>query len=740
MSAGEPVQLIKPRRHVVSVIPSKAVERQTLKPVLKFSVASESVGLNDIINQKQSKTANTTVDKKPMSNNEHKSKSRSTDKYAFQSETKDVSASSTLADSLVFLLCNLESVTELASGEDTIEMLQEGSNSQAFIDFLTAARAYSTSKNGSIDKLLPLLTSVNPQDKMKELLGILSGSFQTSILQDYDPYSGSVGELAATFAEEAKSNGFNKESAPLSHLLLGLLSIDLGLQSDQQQEAASTPSSQIIEKINSAGFDCRFARQLVRLVLRDVHADLLPGNGDDVADGIVEKFTSLLLKKLNSQSENLSKDIGQETQIPLVQSSFNRFDFTNNFSIGLFELGLALNRCITRRNFHFILPNGKRITHKSQNSLTAVNIPVLRGNGNTTEDLAYPTVLDAVNQIQSKETFATSDFDWICLNYNITQNQLEWLAKDQSLSSSSQEHSKSSYFVGFSHSQNITLESLKESIIVPLSNRQARYMGTTRMDNLNLFVGRSADATIDELLKYLNTVLREQILISEDVSLADIKFESLNGPQFAQPTEGSQKVKDLMLQVGWTQKVHENQVCPFVCSYRIRHALPDSEAKSAHLIIEENRVLSTQMLKTSLTSFLQLIFKEIANDSLCRVSDSCILAGQPLEYWLPTLLIVDVHKFAASVVDSKSNLDVKELATLVQEAGLTFNAKYMLKGLILSKSDANEDIYYPATVDHIKMTAMQYFNDSRGMKLSAVKDSDIRYAVFERSTVDIESE
>lgn len=724
-------QLSKGKKHATGMIPTKAVERQTLKSVTKFH--------SDILDH-DGKMANITD--KAMTNKvqgnagliEGKIKMKATEKYRFRCEEKASGDFSTLVDSLVFLLCNLEGFVELASGDDIIEMLQESKGSKPIVDFLNVVKTYCGGKGASIEQLLPLLSSSNPQSAMRELLSTLSASFQASILHDDEQYQGTIGDLAVCLAKHARSVEIDEEASPITSLLLELLNADL------KSSAREATDATIKQTMDGLAFESIFARQLFRLVLRDVHSDLLPGNEDDFGDSLVDKFNSLLLTKLKTQSSTACKDIGQEVHIDKVDTTFSRFDFSNTLTVGLLEIGLEMNKCVSRKDFHFMLPNGKRITHKLQNSLVAVNIPTLRGESQSTEDLVYPTVLDAVNQIQGKESFASTDFDWICLNYNMTNKVFEWLARDQPLCRNSQEYSKSSYFVGFAQSSTYDMESLRRSIMVPLSNKSARHVATMRVDNMNLFMNQSLDCTVQDLLNYLNSTLNEQRVIAEDIKVSDIKFESLSESVSVKPTSGNQKIKDLIQKVGWTQAAQENQTCPFICSYKIKHPLPEAEARSAHLVIEETRVHSSQSLKTSLTSFLQLIFKEIISDNLIKAQNSCFLAGQPLEYWLPAILIVDVSKYAASVVNSKSNIDIKQLEQLISSASLSFNTRYTLRGMISSSIDYDAINYYPSIIDTIKSTAMHYYDGCRRSMLDDVNDDHVVYAVFDRLMVDVDKD
>ena len=723
--------LAKGKKLVSGTIPTKAIGRHTLKPAFKYKSNKESMTAGDASNIQAVKQLNT------HSMMQTKAKLRSTDKYVFQSEIQAPGCPSTLADSLVFLLCNLESVTELASVDDIYDILSTTPAGMPMHHFIDTVRSFTSGKDASASAMLSLSYGTDSMTTMTSVIDMMYASMQACVLDGSNDDCASIGDMAVDVVQSSRRDVEcgGVVDGEVTGLLLGLLGVDVGVEGSE--ELLGMGDDQVKATLDEKGFESLFASQLVRLVMRDVKADLLPGNGDDVADGIVEKFTSLLVTKFRSQSENSSKLVGQQVHISKLQSSFTRYDFTNNFSIGILELGIDLIKSITRKNFHFILPNGKRITHKSQNSLTSVSIPGLSQDDDVNHDLAYPTVADAVSQIQGKETFAIADFDWICLNYNITLGCFEWLSRGQPLSSRCQEHCKSTYFIGFDHGRSVSLDVLKASIMVPLTNRPARCVSIMRLDNVNLYLSSRIDASVADLVSHLNTMLRAQKMIRDDVHVSDIKFESLTDARAVRPISGGQKVIDLLQQVGWLQTAHQNQLCTVICSYKIRHPNTDKEAQSGELVVEENRISSSQTLKASITSFMQLVFNEIISDNCIFVNGSCYLQGKPLEFWLPAILVVDVRKYAVSVLNSKDSLNLKALKDLVQQTGLSFNTRYAIKGLILSRTDNGAEDYLPVTVDIIKSLATEYYDGCHKSKLASIRDTDIRFAVFERSAVDI---
>lgn len=418
-----------------------------------------------------------------------------------------------------------------------------------------------------------------------------------------------------------------------------------------------------------------------------------------------------------------------------LQGNMSRFDFTNNLSVGIVEMNTELFANTCRKDYYFVLPNGKKIVYKSQASLTTVNAPKLRDSGEEPADFIYPTVNDAVNQIEGKETFASSDYDWVSLTYNFHDRCFEWLAKEQAKGDSVVNHAKASYFIGFDTLKNISGPVLKQGLVVPLSNKNASSVAIMRLDNLNLFVSPSTEATIQDLLDYLNNVLTQQKLTAKPVEANHLRFESLHNE-----TSISVKAEDSLLEVlkkvGWTQEGNHQQKGSFVCSYKIRYPMPDSEAKAGHLYHEERRTLAKHTLKTSLTSFYQFIFRELFSSQLMKTAGRHFIAGQPLEFWLPSVLLLDVRKFSASIVDVKGGLDLKELAPLIEEVGVSFNTKYNLVGAIL-KSPVPPPDNFPCKISGKE--ALVFFDGTIKKAVKDLNDAAIEFVLLVRAHVDVET-
>lgn len=739
-AASQLQKLSRPKGIPISAIPTKAHARGTVKN-FKLTVNTGNAGQTELLTSNQTLGKRETAISSQPSNPIVKIKNKSTDKYLFQSEQKDYKVGTTLADAVSFLLCSLERVEEQSQSEDMAELLGGSSQGAFFSEFLETVKAFKGNKRASINKLIEVATSNQPDGMLKQLLSELSKSLQLC-LHPAEEELKSLGRLASDFISQASSSKISEDDTPCTWLLLSLLGEDLGLGKDSVDKVKQSDSHQVTQKMDQLGFNSLFARQTYRLMQRDVHHNLLPGNGEDAVDSLVEGFTAAFVAQLTQakKGSDISELIGQTTIINKLGTKFSRYDFTNNFTVGLLQFDVDLISSTSRKTFVFVLPNGKKIVHNCQHTLTGVCITSLRNSGDYVEDLTYPTVLDGVNQIQRKEAFAGSDFDWIGMNYNMYTKKFEWLAKDQSLNSKAYNHSKTNFFIGYDSTYNVTLEGLKSSVIVPLSNKRSDFIHTMRFDNINLFVSPNSDCTVDDLLKYLNACLKAQLLIAGDVTIKDLLFESLTSDTVLEPSAGTQKIKDLISQVGWSKEDQEQQACAYYCYFKIRHPMPDSESRASHLIVEENRFSSTQILKVSLSSYLQLMFREFMNTGLIKAGNSYCLAGQPLEYWMPTVLIIDLRKYSSTIVDAKHNIDLKELAKLAEEIGLSFNSKYMLRGLINSTKVVGGEDYYPVLVDTIKGTVVQYYDGATKNKLAFVRDIDIRYAFFERCAVDVIAE
>lgn len=154
--------------------------------------------------------------------------------------------------------------------------------------------------------------------------------------------------------------------------------------------------------------------------------------------------------------------------------------------------------------------------------------------------------------------------------------------------------------------------------------------------------------------------------------------------------------------------------------------------------IKNNILNNNDMLKSNITGFFDFLFKESFGQQPRKVRGLPMYAHQPLGYFLPAILIVDVRAIASNLVNPKTGVSFNVFKKILIETDILLNEQYVLRGLVCCTKETLTDkpspVCYAVKVDGD--TATGYLGQARSFPVNKLDDRFVIAMVLERKEVD----
>lgn len=676
--------------------------------------------------------------------------------YQFSFLSDSFCTEDTLLDALVYLLSSNEKIGELAEDPEVIEFVNQTEVSKIFQEFLATTHKIRTLGSASISEIKQIMNrkrSVSKHNIIKDFLGSLSVGMKIPLLDEACSditCTDTFAEMVTAFKDAylSDSHQVNLEDKKVCNLLVALLFKDLypkGKSASLLTDLKATTTKQIAAVYSEQGdgqFKTLLAKQLIRLIHSQAPEDL---EMDDLSDDLCSKFKMLLDNRLKSSKNDFEtlRHIGQSCYSHSLDSNYTLFDLTPSFNIGFFNIKMQFTCNQSRRNLLYYLPSGKNFKIKKLAILSSVEIPKL-----TEEEEAgfkYPTVLDSVAKLEAKEKFAVSDYDWIQLSYNISDACFNWLAGHQSNHRGFESQTNTNLYFSY----NNQFANLKKCLLIPLSDvRDLTNWNVARRCSFDLFVTDDVGSTVGDLLKFIEKRLAVNGL--KDIALrhSDLEFRLLNARNLKNsiiPATASENLLEIITKLDANAKAKSestSQTISYICSFSNKKLRKETVQSTQNIsvnlskeeIIKMNSFNNNDMLKSTLTSFFDFFLGLAFKDNYLRILSQHYYGGQNASYWLPNIMIIDVSRISAHLVDPKKDVELVQLATAVKEMQLLATNKYSVRGFICSavKQATGQEYYYPVTVKSARSPCIGQRENMVVSSLNDIDDSAVKFVILNR--------
>ena len=673
---------------------------------------------------------------------------RSTPDYQFQVEMAAHDHAFSLVDSLVFLLAETEHFKSLAEDQEVMDLVEGHEEGQPFAEFIKIVRKFISGDSANMGGLKKFLTCKNSDFKVDELLNVLTCSLKRSLFkamevepaEDEDVPLNILETIISEFAE----NSLSWEDKSLGALLFNTLYKDLELtghklvDGENRLEVLQSKLKQLKEAIQRKKSSSYFILTLTRFGLGETLENISP---DDLGDRAVETYKQLICKKLKEcRSSEYAAALSQAH--PLKFSTFSRFDITPNCNIGTIFLKMHFLTSVATKSMSFFLPNGKKYEIEHQQLLGDLEIP-----GITDEPdfdsiaLSKPKVLDSVKRLESREAFAVSDYDWIQLNFNSYQKFFTWCTGNEEQQRFAE--GQVNFNLLFSYSEKF--KDIDNCLKIPIFSKTFSNLPVFKSCFMDLFITSNENSTIADLITFLRERAQVQNLDTKDITWKNLIFLRLDKKFSIRPKSDRDRLRDLVTKV--TEKLappgekYGNRAIHYFCKLDGKSvndsAVQNSEEKKTNETLEEViKLQSKEVIKLEPTSFYDYLYRVSFRKQRAILSDVHFYKSQPVSFYLPAILIVNVGKVSSYVIDPKKGINFDMFKSAVAEMGLLLNHKYELRGLICEWKE-DPSVFYPIKVDWVNKKATGYLGIKVEFELSKLRDCQVRYMVLQRAELEV---
>ena len=669
--------------------------------------------------------------------------------YKFQVELYEKGKDYSLVDSLLFLLCNTESILVLAEDDDILNNAKSTDNLGALSSFFEMVRKVNSEGNaGNMDDMKKYLTSAEGPSGIEEVFALIASGMRQTLfkMMEVEPaeVDTSIADLIEMIVSDYRENGLsvsdNNVSASLVwRLYRDLLSIGhMEVEGEDKVEALYN-NIEVLKKAvtRSPQISC-FVQHLARLSINDTVFDSL--DMDETGERVVGVYRTILFRDLKQTGQSEYLRVVSQQQ-PLKYSSFNRYDLTQNHSIGTLTLKMNFLTSITCRSMVFFLPSGKKYEIEHQRVLSNVEIPGITDNSEYDQYfLRRPSVLDSVAKLESREKFAISDYDWVQLNFNAYQNFLTWVHGSEEMFRFIEGQINPNLLFSYS----IKFKDLVSSIKIPIFSKTHSNLPEFKNSFMDLYITENKDSTMQDLVNFLVERSNIQGLDSTDIKWNALSFVRLDTKLEVKAQSKNDKLVDLVKRVN--QKVpietgiYKNRTIHFFCKLTGKSvndsAINKNEEKKTNETLEEViKLTSTETIKVEPTNFLDYLLKVSFKKMKVMDNQMYFFRNQLATFYLPKILLLSVEKIAPHVIDPKKNLSFDMFRSLLEEMKMYMSAEYMLKGVICDTAK-DPNLYYPIKVDPFLQTCTGYLGKQMEFSLKDLNDAHVKYILFERKEAD----
>ena len=543
---------------------------------------------------------------------------------------------------------------------------------------------------------------------------------------------------------EFAENSLSWEDKSLGALLFNALYKDLELtgyklvEDENRLEALQSRLEDLKAAIQRRKSASCFFLTLTRFALGDSLENV---STDDLGDRAVEALKPLLFKKLKQcRPSEYAAALSQAH--PLKFTTFSRFDLTPNCTIGSIFLKMHFLTSVATKSMSFFLPNGKKYEIEHQQLLSNLEIPGISDEPEFDSiPLSKPKVLDSVKRLESREAFAVSDYDWVQLNFNSYKKLFTWCTGNEEQQRFAE--GQVNFDLLFSYSEKF--KNIEACLKIPIFSKTFSNLPVFKSCFMDLFITANDDSTIADLIAFLKDRAQVQNLDTKDVMWKNLVFIRLDKRLEVRPKSERDRLRDLVTKVTDKLAPPEEQFakraiqffCKLDCKSVNDSAVQNSEEKKTNETLEEViKLASKEVIKLEPSSFFDFLYRVSFRKQRANLSGVQLFKSQPVSFYLPALLLVNVSKITTYAIDPRKGLNFDMFKSAIAEMGLLLNHKYELRGLICERKE-DPSVFYPIKVDWVNKKATGYLGVKMEFELSKLQDSQVRYMLLQRAELEV---
>ena len=677
-----------------------------------------------------------------------KVKGKATSAFDFQRENAKYHAADTLLDSLMFLLLKMEKVRITMEDQEVADLVQNNPKSESFSNLLKLAKAAYSEKSPSLSPMLAKLKSMDPLEKLIEGISSLDAAIRHPLLEASgaiadDGKEVTIAQLFVKILDKYNEEGLDATQYNFSALLLQLARIDLAsiqkkkpVKEQETLKALTENKELLVNHYNTHKIHTVFAQELFRLSFNSSFESL---STDEVTEDVISAFKNYILHEMaNHTGFEFIKTTGTQVLFSNLNSKYTHFDFTNQLSIGLYNLDLSFETSLNRRTLFYILPDGRKIDIENLGILSKVNFKNVAPDAPSMKKLKFSTVLEGVTKLQCKEAFAVSDYDWIMIVYSPWNTKFHWAFGGEDISEASSIQTNFVYFVSF-HER---ISDVNNCLKVPIGKALTfgnNLVQTRSHSKFDLYLSQKLNATANELVQFVNDRLHAYGIVAV-IKLKDLCLQNLVTRKVYRFKSKDETILSALEKIDCKFENLPKRELPYICYYDNkevrREVVSSTQSTTVNETKEESIRLSKTnnnfMLKSNLQSLMDFFLTEGLKKGTCEALGHVYYKGHPANFYLPAYLIIDVSKVSSNLIDPKGSIDLAQIfEDSIKEDALLISPRYVPRGMVC-KAIYDTSEYYPVEVNWEKKRCTAYLGKRHEFKLSDIDDRYVAFLLLER--------
>ena len=500
----------------------------------------------------------------------------------------------------------------------------------------------------------------------------------------------------------------------------------------------------LILKLTASWMSSPFALELVRFCLGDRDIDLTE---NETSENILDLFSAFFRQCLEDMHPDKLKKSGVfGIELP-GQLSFNRYCWTPNISIGVFQLMEKFTQERANLSSDYFVPGSEY--YSFQKTKVVKEIKVACEDQKASEDeqvtpfdrVEYPSMKDFISRLRKDNSYVTEDYDWKCVIFDFKRDTFRCLQYTETCDQIPYGLCDYAYFFGsrcLGWAKSTTLN------ILICTDRKLRYLNCL-MKNINLFVAPNEQTPLRFLVEYIyrSTNIKLSISGSEADEFKEILRSLKFGIKFGSRV-GWFRESDMDISLAdLRQKINpnfsrESREVDLICLFRhfLKPQLVSYRSKEKRQLGEKVDIIpiyrKVEAIKCKASTVISYFSRWILGPKLHYTRGKPSVNGHYVSVMLPSFILMDVRLQSQLLFSPLDNIDFEYLGYLLQQIPYSHNHRYKLRGLICKRS-TGDGSYFPVAIK-ANLQGFKSFETGwiKDVTIEEIPDSLICFVLIER--------
>lgn len=620
-------------------------------------------------------------------------------------------------DSLAFILLRLEGIRHMLMDEDVQGILGTDSVPMYLSEIINGG--HNSGDTPSLTGLVQTIGHITPMSVLQSIARPL----RLAILSSMYPEEGTMDqEYPSNISSIARSLQPSSDPSTLQHYLYQCMLIDHASLHRQhvQADIGREDRERMDEWYGQSGMFSVLGQALLRGVYSHPSMD---GLSDDDDDGILSTFSHILRQRISSTPiSSYLHAVGTSIRIGMMgRVDYSYMDLLPALSVGVLDIDADMEISMCRKSIVYILPDGRAVSIDNLSILSSLSLP-------SPHPYPIPSILHAVEKIREKIHYATEDYDWILLVYNVMRRVFRW---GMGSSRIVEEGDTNIIYLIAREERLVDIHSkILLPIILPCNLPQGVY--SRQPPRPLLYIGDRQTCTVGDMLTFIHSSLSTQG-IPTILSPSSLSLCRTDNPSTIPCTHADQLLLSLLSSLTGADG-HVLDVVVRIDSTPLAKSISMLDRSSTvnetrEEIIFRDSQLSNHSVKSTSNDLINYLYTHGMRTGI-STTPSPLLKGHPQSAYIPSYLLINVSR-VNRIVDPKGRIDLLSIGCS-DGIGRTYIPKAFICNTVHDHGD-----YYPVIVNWKEKMCTGYIGKEINGPLVKVNDQHIQWVILEREEIGV---